>query len=215
MPGLTGLQNLGNTCFMNSALQCLTHCVPVLRTFLSGVFNQDLNVDNPLGKKGEMATAFGSLLHKMWQGDVDYVVPEGFKHVLGKHAVQFSSYDQHDSQEFLSYLLDMLHEDLNRVKKKPYIEEGDDAGRKDEVLASEAWDTYRCALSALRMRRSGCATVPHVDAARCRQRRAVPRLHVHFGSECELGGEVTCVRHAVRATTRRSWTTSRGCSSPR
>jgi ubiquitin C-terminal hydrolase len=128
---------------MNSALQCLFHCVPVLCTFLSGAFIVDLNVDNPLGKGGEMATAFGSLLQKVWRGEVDFVNPEGFKHILGKHAVQFQSYDQHDSQEFLSYLLDMLHEDLNRVKQKPYIEEADDEGRPDEEVARECWENYR------------------------------------------------------------------------
>ena len=129
----------------------------------------DLNVDNPLGKGGEMATAFGSLLHKIWRGDVDYVNPEGFKNNLGKHAVQFQSYDQHDSQEFLSYLLDMLHEDLNRVKKKPYIEEADDEGRPDEEVAEESWDTYRCVprFFALCVELAGSAPSPCWGSTAC------------------------------------------------
>jgi ubiquitin carboxyl-terminal hydrolase 4/11/15 len=34
----------------------------------------------------------------------------------------FSGYNQHDSGELIAYVLDGLHEDLNRVKTKPYVE---------------------------------------------------------------------------------------------
>ena len=52
---------------------------------------------------------------------------------VGRFAPQFSGYQQQDSQELLSFLLDGLHEDLNRVKQKPYVELQDDNGRPDEV----------------------------------------------------------------------------------
>ncbi|KAL7533586.1 hypothetical protein ACHAXR_005330 [Thalassiosira sp. AJA248-18] len=69
--------------------------------------------------------------------------PRSFKHTLGKHAEQFIGYDQHDSQELAIYLLDALHEDTNRIRKKPYIEkheQGED--ESDDVAASKAWDVH-------------------------------------------------------------------------
>ncbi|GLI62655.1 hypothetical protein VaNZ11_005328 [Volvox africanus] len=142
-PGLAGLSNLGNTCFMNSSLQCLTHAVPLMRAFLGGAYLQDLNRTNPLGMKGELAEAFGSLMEQLWRGGLSAVTPRSFKAKIGRFAPQFSGYAQHDSQEFLAFLLDGLHEDTNRIRNKPYIEERDQPGRPDEEVAAEAWANYR------------------------------------------------------------------------
>nr|KAF6335986.1 ubiquitin specific peptidase 4 [Pipistrellus kuhlii] len=128
-PGLCGLGNLGNTCFMNSALQ--------------DEYEAEINRDNPLGMKGEIAEAYAELIKQMWSGRDAHVAPRMFKTQVGRFAPQFSGYQQQDSQELLAFLLDGLHEDLNRVKKKPYLELQDANGRPDAVVAKEAWENHR------------------------------------------------------------------------
>ncbi|KMT12496.1 hypothetical protein BVRB_5g104230 [Beta vulgaris subsp. vulgaris] len=139
--GLAGLQNLGNTCFMNSALQCLVHTAPLVEYFLQD-YSDEINKQNPLGMHGELAMSFGDLLREMWSSGRTTITPRHFKGKLARFAPQFSGYNQHDSQELLAFLLDGLHEDLNRVKQKPYIEMKDSDGRPDEEYAEECWKNH-------------------------------------------------------------------------
>uniref|UniRef100_A0A672QAQ2 Ubiquitin carboxyl-terminal hydrolase n=1 Tax=Sinocyclocheilus grahami TaxID=75366 RepID=A0A672QAQ2_SINGR len=142
-PGLCGLSNLGNTCFMNSALQCLSNTPPLTEYFLEDRYEAEINRENPLGMRGEIAEAYADLVKQMWLSRSSYVAPRTFKTQVGRFAPQFSGYQQQDSQELLAFLLDGLHEDLNRVKKKPYLALRDAEGRPDEVVAKEAWANHR------------------------------------------------------------------------
>uniref|UniRef100_A0A3B3H6I0 Ubiquitin carboxyl-terminal hydrolase 4 n=1 Tax=Oryzias latipes TaxID=8090 RepID=A0A3B3H6I0_ORYLA len=142
-PGLCGLSNLGNTCFMNSALQCLSNAPPLTEYFLDDQYEAEINRENPLGMRGEIAEAYADLVKQMWLSRSSYVAPRTFKTQVGRFAPQFSGYQQQDSQELLAFLLDGLHEDLNRVKKKPYLALRDAEGREDEIVAKEAWKNHR------------------------------------------------------------------------
>ncbi|KAK7336407.1 hypothetical protein VNO77_16947 [Canavalia gladiata] len=139
--GLTGLLNLGNTCFMNSAIQCLVHTPEFARYFRED-YHREINWKNPLGMVGELALAFGELLRKLWAPGRTPIAPRPFKAKLARFAPQFSGHNQHDSQELLAFLLDGLHEDLNRVKHKPYIKSRDADGRPDEEVADEYWANH-------------------------------------------------------------------------
>uniref|UniRef100_A0A671RFF5 Ubiquitin carboxyl-terminal hydrolase 15 n=1 Tax=Sinocyclocheilus anshuiensis TaxID=1608454 RepID=A0A671RFF5_9TELE len=140
--GLCGLSNLGNTCFMNSATQCLSNIPPLTEYFLKDQHQDELNQDNPLGMKGEIAKAYAELIKQLWSGKCSYVTPRPFKTQVGRFAPQFSGYQQQDSHELLAFLLDGLHEDLNRIRKKPYIQLMDADGRPDKVVAEEAWENH-------------------------------------------------------------------------
>mmetsp|Transcript_40390 Transcript_40390/g.51993 ORF Transcript_40390/g.51993 Transcript_40390/m.51993 type:complete len:992 (+) Transcript_40390:113-3088(+) len=147
MKGLVGLTNLGNTCFMNSIIQCLSASTPLREVFSSKAYIADLNVDNPLGHKGKVAEGFASLMDVMYQdvedGGGSVVAPRAFKRVIGDIAPQFQGYDQHDSQELLNFLLDGLHEDLNRVLVKESTNSVEGGDRTDEEVAAESLLVYK------------------------------------------------------------------------
>ncbi|KAF9096175.1 CSN-associated deubiquitinating enzyme Ubp12 [Mortierella sp. AD031] len=141
--GLCGLSNLGNTCFMNSALQCLSNTPDLTRYILAGAWRDELNLDNPLGMGGEVARAYANLIDKVWNGTSKVFSPREFKQTIGRFAPSFTGYHQHDSQELLAFLLDGLHEDLNRIIKKPYTEVPDSNGRPDEEVANDCWEIHK------------------------------------------------------------------------
>ena len=136
--GLVGLSNLGNTCFMNTSLQCLSNCYELTQYFLSDKYINDINEDNPIGTKGILAKAYGNLLKHLWYGTSDTFSPTQFKNALGTFQKMFTGFRQHDTQEFLNYLLDGLHEDLNKVLKKPIINKDDEKG-SDKIKSHNSW----------------------------------------------------------------------------
>ncbi|KAI8095706.1 hypothetical protein BDF21DRAFT_353504 [Thamnidium elegans] len=112
--GTTGLKNLGNTCYMNSIIQCLSGTTPLARYFISGVFKQHINKqNNKVGTGGIMTESFAELLRVMWSESYNFISPMTFRESLIRFAPRFSGTDQQDSQEFLLFILDGLHEDLN------------------------------------------------------------------------------------------------------
>ena len=140
--GLTGLQNLGNTCFMNSGIQCLSNTYELTRYFLEDYFRSEINKDNPLGTGGKMALSYHKLIRDLWYDSYSSISPWNLKRIIAKFQPMFSGYSQHDSQELISYILDGLHEDLNRVKKKPYIENQDYDDPDVNMQSLECWNNH-------------------------------------------------------------------------
>ncbi|CAI2345632.1 unnamed protein product [Caenorhabditis sp. 36 PRJEB53466] len=140
--GFTGLLNFGNTCFMNAVLQMLVNNVELREFFLGDHYKAEINVSNPLGSEGRLANAFADFMKLMWSGRYKQLEPRQIKNIVSEKASQFANSLQHDAHEFLSFLLDGLHEDVNRVKKKPLTGTVESHGRHDFDVSEEAWRNH-------------------------------------------------------------------------
>ncbi|XP_059204675.1 ubiquitin carboxyl-terminal hydrolase 31 [Centropristis striata] len=143
IPGVSGLKNHGNTCFMNAILQCLSNTELFAEYLvLEHHKGEELDEDKPktngvlLQKKGclakgEVTEQLSGLVRALWTFEYTPQHSRDFKNAVSKNATQFKGNAQHDAQEFLLWLLDRVHEDINagnpniRPAIKPPIEEDD------------------------------------------------------------------------------------------
>jgi len=162
--GVVGLYNMGNTCYINTSLQCISHTPLVREYFTSKSYLKDVNTTNPLGHSGQLAQVSAVLINSLWKPfkkpknsmnqkkvtmpgsyvmvNAQALTPKSFKEALGKFNELFAGNEQHDAQEFLTFLLGGLSEDLNRIMEKPYIEAPDSDGRPDSELADIWWENH-------------------------------------------------------------------------
>lgn len=122
----TGLTNLGNSCYMNCIIQSLA-ATPQLTEFFflpngelsitaATEYKKHININNPLGTKGIITSNFVELLKNMIYNSGKYFSPKLFKKIMGSLSPgqQFENSEQQDCVEFLNFILDSLHEDLNQ-----------------------------------------------------------------------------------------------------
>lgn len=126
--GQCGLWNIGNTCFMNSVLQCLSHTQDLSK------FARSSSAASSVIDKGSTSSTkdqkiwseFCKLISQMWQPGARSVNPSELKMALSSKYRMYSGSAQQDSQEFLRYLLDALHGALNKGGQKVSLHIDDD-----------------------------------------------------------------------------------------
>ena len=139
--GICGGRNLGNTCYMNSSIACISNCTELTYYFLCGDYLKDINYTNENGMKGLLAKSWGNILEEYWVDNTDVGNPNQFKSIIGQKAKRFRGYGQQDSNEFMSIFLDFLNEDLNSVSKKEYIElDEKKSNETDEECSKRFWE---------------------------------------------------------------------------
>lgn len=82
--GRTGLVNIGNTCFMNSGIQCLSNTKELTEYFLSDSYIKEINEDNPIGTKGRLVRSYADMIKHLWWGSASSFTPSSFKNELGE-----------------------------------------------------------------------------------------------------------------------------------
>lgn len=111
---LVGLENLGNTCFMNTSLQCILHCDSFIKRFL--YYCENTKPVRPI----PICNAFLDLIEKYSKkSDKSSISPNDLKSQIGRKHRCYAGYSQQDSQEFIRKLLDEISKELNKVTTKP------------------------------------------------------------------------------------------------
>jgi ubiquitin carboxyl-terminal hydrolase 8 len=139
--GITGLKNLGNSCYMSSIIQCISNTTPLALYFCKGVYLEDVNRDNN-NTRGKVAEEVAAVVSVLWSGQFRCIAYPDLKNVLGQHMEQYQGSEQQDSHEFHIILMDLLHEDLNTSSRKSPLRE---TSNDDLSPADQAWEKFlRC-----------------------------------------------------------------------
>eukprot|EP00826_Nyctotherus_ovalis_P025625 TRINITY_DN1987_c0_g1_i7.p1 TRINITY_DN1987_c0_g1~~TRINITY_DN1987_c0_g1_i7.p1 ORF type:complete len:539 (-),score=122.58 TRINITY_DN1987_c0_g1_i7:114-1730(-) len=140
----SGIKNIGNSCYISSSVQCLKH-TKELWEFLTTSSERDATASSPLTQDCEVLRSFTELLLSLKE-DNHSVAPHKFKRVIAARAAQFSGTDQSDAQEFLSFLIDALREEL------------DSAGRS--VIEELFYGTFKSTIQCLRCKHQSVSKEP-------------------------------------------------------
>jgi ubiquitin C-terminal hydrolase len=143
--GVTGILNMRNTCYMNAAIQALRHNTELSAFFLENKHEQWVQKKSS-SPKVELVKGYADLLRSLWSGSKPaYVRPEGFLQCMHPAAIaagfdQFAIPLQHDSHEFLTFLLDQIHEGMAE-EVNIEITRGPPVTPRDKAIQSalEAW----------------------------------------------------------------------------
>ena len=137
--GLTGLANLGNTCYVNSCIQILSHCY-IFNDFLNNLKNENLNNNDD----SVLLKEWINLKNLMWSKNCT-IAPNRFInsiHIISKkkNLDLFSGFIQNDLPEFLIFLIDTFHNSLKRDVNMTI--NGKPENNKD-ILAKECYNMMK------------------------------------------------------------------------
>ena len=142
--GLVGLRNRGNTCYLNTSIQCLSNVELLKNYFTSDNYLLDLNnrYDKVKEKKLNeifLSKEFAKLIKVLWLSTSRFIDPKNFHELMQKMDERFIGFEEQDSQEALSFILDSLHEGLKYNVKINYRGKIENSLDKIMVESIENW----------------------------------------------------------------------------
>ena len=137
-----GIPNFGNTCYFNSINQIFFNLPIMQELFMNKKIKYFINRNNKFGYKGKFITAFMSLYYLYPSKIDDYA--ENLKALVGKFKYTFNNREQQDANEYLNFVLDALHEELNLKTVRRYIVDKDYNYKynNEEELGNIAWANH-------------------------------------------------------------------------
>ena len=132
-PHKTGLENVGQTCYMNSTIQCLSNIKDLSDYLISHFGKFDI-------EKQPLAVSFSSLVYNLFHTDKKYIAPELFKKIIGMLNPLFEGFHAADAKDLIFFLLEKLHQELNKLANEPeqsnidYAQLEKDSYDKDKML---------------------------------------------------------------------------------
>ena len=135
---IRGLRNIDTTCFMNSVLQCLSHALPLIQFYVSDEYKQFLN------NRGDLSDAFKRVMVELWSTTSnDSVDSNDLKTQVKVITSKFPSYKQHDAHEFMRFLLNELHEEINRASVEGRKSPADNDTLEEACARYLTWEDSR------------------------------------------------------------------------
>lgn len=135
--GLSGIINLGNTCYLNSAVQCLSNTLELTDYFLTQKYEEDLNKSK---KESKMSYEYYRIIEGMWESNC-IIKPVSFLQTFVLHEPKFRGFGQQDSQEALSLLLNILHTGLSYEVNLTFSGEAKNDLDKLMIESIKSWRT--------------------------------------------------------------------------
>ncbi|UJR22199.1 hypothetical protein I4U23_025263 [Adineta vaga] len=156
IPFLYGLKNCGNTCYINAIVHCLCHTEQLASYILQKNYETDIrNIKNAIHDYSttsqqalgfKVTKIFAQIFQALWNNSSNTTskLLYDFKTILGNLNKQYSGNEQNDAQEFLLFLINTIHDELNLTAPGRCRQQNKNSFScvTSSELARRAWSEY-------------------------------------------------------------------------